>query len=65
MSAYGKIAAPVAASNENLVPLLYRLPDGSKNLAVVPLKGNAMPDELVQHLAEVWLAIPAVSKLWS
>ena len=53
MSAYGTIARPSSSSSASVSPLLYRLPDDSKNLAVIPLKAESMPDELLKHLAEV------------
>lgn len=53
MSAYGTIAAPTSGSSQPLIPVLYRLPDESKNLAVVPLKKASVPEELAAHLHEV------------
>ena len=64
MSAYGTIAAPRGASQEPLRPRLYRLPDDSQNLAVVPLKREAIPHELAQHLADVRDELPFVKVLF-
>jgi hypothetical protein len=58
MSAYGTIAAPTGSSAAALTPLLYNLPNDSKQLAVIPLnsKRNNIPEQLVQHLADVRIA---------
>lgn len=53
MSAYGTIAAPSSGSSQPLTPVLCRLPDESKNLAVVPLKKASIPEDLTVHLHEV------------
>jgi hypothetical protein len=61
MSAYGTIAAPTSASSQPLIPVLYRLPDESKNLAVIPLKKASIPEELTIHLHEVRKGFQCIS----
>lgn len=58
MSAYGTIAAPLRDSDAApLLTRLYALPDDSKNLAVIPLRRESVPDALAEHLCNVCVCL--------
>ncbi|CAD6568000.1 MAG: hypothetical protein CYPHOPRED_002290 [Cyphobasidiales sp. Tagirdzhanova-0007] len=57
MSAYGHIAPLGDALQRPLTPLVYRLPDELKDLAVICLESSQIPEELGLHLREVFNGI--------
>jgi hypothetical protein len=64
MSAYGTIARPTSTRDTRLEPRLVPLASREQCLAVFPLRADAVPAELAQHLRDTFNAVVAEGRTY-